>query len=95
MNLHPTEDRIIVKRAEAQNETKYGILLPENSKEAPVKGTVLKVGPGKMNDSGTRQQMDIKENDTVIFSKYSGSEVVHEGEEFLIMKESDVLCIVK
>jgi chaperonin GroES len=90
--LRPLDDRIIVKRVEAEEKTKGGIFLPDTAKEKPQQGKVIAVGAGKLLDNGERATPDVKENDLVLFGKYSGTEVKVEGEEFIIMRESDVLA---
>lgn len=94
MNITPLADRVVVKSLEAEDKTASGIILPDTAKEKPQKGQVLAVGPGKVLDNGTRQPMDVKSGDTVIFAKYAGSEVKLDGEEVLILRESDVLAIL-
>ena len=91
-SLRPLDDRIIVKRVEAEEKTAGGIILPDNAKEKPQKGEVIAVGLGKLLDSGARATPDVKAGDLVLFGKYSGSEVKVEGEEYLIMRESDILA---
>jgi len=94
VNITPLADRVVVKSLEAEDKTASGIILPDTAKEKPQKGQVLAVGPGKVLDNGTRQPMDVKSGDTVIFAKYAGSEVKLDGEEVLILRESDVLAIL-
>jgi len=92
IRIKPLEDRIVVSRTEAEDKTSGGILLPENAKEKPQQGKVLAVGPGKQLDSGERATPDIKDGDTVLFGKYSGTEITVDGEEVVILRESDVLA---
>ena len=92
LELEPLEDRIVVKRLEAEEKTAGGIVLPDTAKEKPQKGEVLAVGPGKMMDDGKRAPMEVKVGDKVLFGKYSGTEVKVSGEECLIMRESDLLA---
>ncbi|MBN1984211.1 MAG: co-chaperone GroES [Chitinivibrionales bacterium] len=92
MNLKPLEDRIIVKALEAEEKTKGGIIIPDNAKEKPQKGQVIAVGPGKFSDQGKRIEMTLKKGDTILFGRYSGTEVKVNSEEYLIMRESDVLA---
>ncbi len=95
MKIKPLHDRVIVKRLEEEEKTKGGIIIPDTAKETPVEGRVIAVGPGRKDDSGKLIPMDVKEGDTVIFSKYAGTEVKLEGEEYLIMREDDILGIVE
>ena len=90
--LRPLDDRIVVKRLEAEEKTAGGIILPDNAKEKPQKGEVVAVGPGKLLDSGSRATPDVKPGDLVIFGKYSGTEVKVDGRELLIMREHDILA---
>jgi chaperonin GroES len=94
MKLKPLGDRIVVKAAPHEEKTKGGLVLPETVKEKPVEGIVVAVGEGKVLDNGKRQPMDVKVKDKIIYSKYSGTEVKLDGEEFLIISERDVLAVV-
>lgn len=94
MKLKPLGDRIVVQAAPQEEKTKGGLVLPDTVKEKPVEGIVVAVGEGKVLENGTRQPMDVKVNDKVIYSKYSGTEVKLEGEEYLILSERDVLAVV-
>ncbi|HKM17180.1 MAG: co-chaperone GroES [Firmicutes bacterium] len=94
MNLKPLGDRVILKVLEAEEKTASGIFLPDNAKEKPQQGKVLAVGPGKYNDEGELIKVQVKEGDVVIFAKYAGTEVKYQGEEYLIVKESDLLAVV-
>ncbi|GBD86210.1 10 kDa chaperonin [bacterium BMS3Abin03] len=94
IKIKPLSDRIVVKPMEAEDKTKGGIILPDTAKEKPVEGTVVAAGPGRKNDEGKVIPMDIKVGDTVLYGKYSGTEVTIEGEEYLIMRESDIFAIV-
>ena len=94
MNLKPLGDRVILKVLEAEEKTASGIFLPDNAKEKPQQGKVLAVGPGKYNDKGVLIKVQVKEGDVVIFAKYAGTEVKYQGEEYLIVKESDLLAVV-
>jgi len=94
MDLKPLEDRIIIKPLDAEEKTSGGIIIPDNAKEKPQKGEVVAVGPGKYSDSGNRIDMTLKKGDTVLYGKYSGTEVKIEGEDHLIMRESDVLAVM-
>ncbi len=93
MNIKPLADRLIVKALPSEEKTKSGIIMPDTAKEKPQEGMVVAVGPGKM-EKGERIAMDVKENDRVIYSKYAGTEVKYDGEEYLILKEADVLAII-
>jgi len=95
LNLQPLADRIVVKPLAQEEKTKSGIVLPDTAKEKPQKGEVLAVGPGRMTEDGTRLPMEVKVGDKVIYSKYAGTEVKIDDEEYLILKETDVLAIVK
>lgn len=92
MNIKPLADRLIVKALPSEERTKSGIIMPDTAKEKPQEGLVVAVGPGKI-EKGERIPMDVKVNDRVIYSKYAGTEVKYEGEEYLILKESDILAI--
>ncbi len=94
MNLKPLGDRIVVKVVEEVERTKGGIVLPDTAKEKPQEAEVVAVGPGGRNDKGERIPMELKPGDRVIFAKYSGAEFKQDDEEYLILRESDVLAIV-
>ncbi len=96
MNIQPLGDRIVVKPLEAETKTKGGILLPDTAKEKPQEGKVVAVGKGKVLDSGSIQSPEVKVGDKVLYGKYSGNEITtKEGEELLIMREEDILAILK
>jgi len=95
VKVKPLHDRILVKRLEEKETKKGGIIIPDTAKEKPQEGEVVAVGPGKVGDDGKRQSMDVKVGDKILFGKYSGSEVKLDGQEFLIMREEDVLCILQ
>jgi chaperonin GroES len=96
MKLKPLEDRIVVKPNEAETQTASGLVIPDTAKEKPQQGAVLAVGPGKRSDStGELIQLDIKEGDTVLYSKYGGTEVTIDGDDLLVLNAPDVLAIVK
>ncbi|MBZ0169219.1 molecular chaperone GroES [Candidatus Methylomirabilis lanthanidiphila] len=95
MKVKPLHDRILVKRLEERETKKGGIIIPDSAKEKPQEGEVIAVGPGKVGDDGKRQPMDVKVGDKILFGKYSGSEVKLDDEEFLIMREEDVLCVLQ
>jgi len=92
IELQPLDDRIVIRRLEAEEKTAGGILLPDNAKEKPQRGEILAVGPGKQLDNGKRAELEVKIGDQVLFGKYSGTEVKVGGEDVLIMRESDLLA---
>lgn len=94
MKLQPLHDRIIVEAAPQEEKSAGGILLPDTAKEKPVKGTVLAVGPGKTLDNGKLAPMEVKVGDNVLYGKYSGTEVTVGGEEYVILRQDDVLAIL-
>ena len=95
MPVKPLHDRVIVKRAEeAEQKSAAGIIIPDTAKEKPQRGTVIAAGEGKKDDNGKRIAMDVKAGDEVLFGKYSGTEVKIDGEEFLIMHETDILGVI-
>lgn len=93
MKIKPTEDRILVKRHKAEEKTSGGIILPDNSKEKLSKGEIIEVGAGRMNDKGELIPMTLKKGQQVIFGKWSGTEI--EGEDLVVMKESDVIAVIE
>lgn len=95
MKLRPLYDRILVQRLEEAATTKGGIIIPDSAKEKPAEGKVIAVGNGKNDDKGKKIPMDIKKGDRILFGKYSGTEVKVDGEDYLIMREDDVLGIVE
>lgn len=95
MKLRPLQDRILVKRVEEEEKTKGGIIIPDTAKEKPAEGKVHAVGNGKVGDDGKRVPLEIKKGDRILFGKYSGTEVKIEGEEYLIMREDDVLGVIE
>lgn len=94
MNIKPLGERIVIKVLESEEKTKSGIVLPDSAKEKPQMGKVLAVGTGKMLENGQRVALDVKVGDQVLFAKYAGTEVKLDGEEYMVMKESDVLAVV-
>lgn len=92
--IRPLGDRILVKRTEAEEKTAGGILLPESAKEKPKEGKVIALGDGKQLDNGERSTFSLKKNDRVLFSAYAGTEVKFDGDEYLIMREEDVLAVI-
>ena len=95
MKVKPLHDRILVKRIEEQEQVVGGIIIPDSAKEKPQQGKVVAAGAGKVDDKGKRTPLDVKEGDTVLFGKYSGQEIKLDGEEFLIMREDEVLAVVE
>ena len=94
MKLRPLQDRILVQRVEEETTTKGGIIIPDTAKEKPAEGKVVAVGKGKLGDDGKPMAMELKTGDRILFGKYSGTEVKIEGEEYLIMREDDVLGVI-
>ena len=94
MTVTPLHDRLIVQSLEEGEQTIGGIIVPDNAKEKPQRGTVIAVGLGKVKDDGGRQQPDVKNGDTILFGKYSGQDIKIDGEDYLIMREDDVLAII-
>jgi chaperonin GroES len=95
MKIRPLNDRLLVQRLEEEEKTSGGIIIPDSAKEKPAQGKVVAVGPGKVNDAGERVELQVKENDVILFSKYGGTDVKLDGEDYLIMREDDVLGIVE
>jgi chaperonin GroES len=95
MKIRPLQDRILAKRIEEQEEQRGGIIIPDTAKEKPQEGKVIAVGNGKVLETGQRVPLDIKAGDRVLFGKYAGSEVKLEGEEFLILREDDILGVIE
>ncbi|CAN5475914.1 co-chaperone GroES [soil metagenome] len=95
MNLTPLHDRVIVKAAKPEEVSKGGIIIPDTAKEKPMQGEVIAVGTGKQSEEGKVTPMAVKVGDTVLYGKYAGTEVNVDGEEFLIMRESDIFAVVK
>ena len=94
MAFRPLGDRVLVKRVEEESKTKGGIIIPDTAKEKPQEGEIIAVGPGARDDNGKVQPLDVKKGDKILFGKWSGTEVKINGEDLLIMKESDILGIV-
>lgn len=94
MKIKPLADRVVVKPSEPEEKTSGGIILPDTAKERPQQGKVVAVGPGRVTDNGTKVPMEVKVGDTVLYGKYAGTEVLIDGEEHLIMRESDILAII-
>ena len=95
MKIRPLQDRIIVKRVQEEEKTKGGIIIPDTAKEKPVEGKVIAVGNGKVLEDGKVRPLDVKAGDRILFSKYGGTEVKIDGEELLIMKESDIMGVIE
>ncbi|MBW8789360.1 co-chaperone GroES [Rhizobium leguminosarum] len=94
MSFRPLHDRILVRRVDSEEKTKGGIIIPDTAKEKPQEGEVIAVGPGARNDAGQIQALDVKVGDRILFGKWSGTEIKINGEDLLIMKESDVMGII-
>lgn len=95
MNIRPLNDRLLVQRLEAETTTASGIIIPDSAKEKPAEGKVVAVGPGKANDKGERIALQVQVGDRVLFSKYGGTDVKLDGEDYLIMREDDILGVVE
>ena len=95
MKLRPLQDRILVQRVKEEEKTKGGIIIPDTAKEKPVEGRVIAVGIGKLSEEGNRIALEVKKGDRILFGKYSGNEIKTEGEEYLIMREDDVLGVIE
>jgi chaperonin GroES len=95
MKIRPLQDRVMVKRLEEETKTAGGIIIPDTAKEKPQKGQIIAAGPGKRNEDGKVQPLDIKKGDKVLFSKYAGTEIKVEGEELLIMREDDIMGVIE
>jgi chaperonin GroES len=94
MKVRPIHDRLIIQRLEEGEQRFGGIIVPDSAKEKPQRGKVFAVGQGKVRDDGSRQQPDVKDGDTILFGKYSGQEIKIDGEEYLILREDEVLAII-
>ncbi len=95
MKIRPLQDRVIVQRIEEEEKTKGGIIIPDTAKEKPQEGKVIAVGKGKVNDDGELLPLSVKEGDKILFGKYSGSEVKVNGNDYLIMREDDILGVLE
>jgi len=95
MKFRPLHDRVVVRRLEAEEKTTGGIIIPDTAKEKPMEGEIVAVGPGARDETGKLVPLDVKEKDRILFGKWSGTEVKLDGEELLIMKESDILGIME
>ena len=95
MNFRPLHDRVVVRRLTAEEKTAGGIIIPDTAKEKPMEGEIVAVGPGSRNEQGQLVTLDVKAGDKILFGKWSGTEVKLDGEELLIMKESDIMGIIE
>ena len=95
VNIKPLEDKVLVQIAEAETTTASGLVIPDSAAEKPQEAVVIAVGPGRLDDNGNRIAVDVKEGDTVIFSKYGGIELKYGGEEFLLLSARDLLAVVE
>ena len=94
MSIRPLHDRLLVKRVAEEEKSKGGIIIPDSAKEKPIEGQVIAVGKGKILDDGSVRPLDVKKGERILFGKYSGTEVKIEGEDYLIMREDDVLGVI-
>lgn len=94
MKIKPLADRVVIKPSESEEKVQGGIIIPDTAKEKPMQGEVVAVGPGKVSESGQKVAMEVKKGDRVLYGKYSGTEVTVDGEDYLIMRESDILAIL-
>lgn len=94
LKLRPLADRVVIKKLDAEEKTAGGIVIPDTAKEKPQQGEILAVGPGKFDENGKRQRMELKDGDKVLFAKYSGTEVKLDGIEYVIMAERDILAVI-
>ena len=95
ISIKPLEDRIVIRQVETEQTTASGLVIPDTAKEKPQEGEVIAVGPGRVDDSGNRIPVDVKVGDVVIYSRYGGTEVKYEGQEFQILSSRDVLAVVE
>jgi chaperonin GroES len=95
MKIKPLNDRVLVLRVEQEEKTKGGIIIPDTAKEKPQEGKIVAAGPGRMDENGNRIALEVKENDRVLFGRYSGTEINLDGVEHLIMREDDILAIIE
>ena len=94
VSIKPLEDRVVIQTVEAEQTTSFGLVLPDTAKEKPQESKVVAVGPGRIDDNGKRVPVDVAEGDLVIYSKYGGTEVKYDGEEYLILSARDILAVV-
>jgi chaperonin GroES len=95
MNVKPLADRVVVKPLEEQETKKGGIIIPDTAKEKPMQGEIMEVGSGRLSDEGKTMPLEVKKGDRVLYGKYSGTEVSIDGDEFLIMRESDIFAVIQ
>lgn len=95
MNIRPLHDRVVVRRLEAETTTKGGIVIPDSSTEKPIQGEVVAVGDGTLLESGERRPLDLRVGDRVLFGKYAGTEVKLDGEELVVMRETDIMAVIE
>jgi chaperonin GroES len=95
MNFRPLHDRVLVKRIDSEEKTRGGIIIPDTAKEKPMEGEVVAVGPGSRNDQGNFIPLDVKKGDRILFGKWSGTEIKINGDDYLVMKETDVMGILE
>ncbi|MBC8519689.1 MAG: co-chaperone GroES [Gammaproteobacteria bacterium] len=95
MNLRPLHDRVVVRRMEEERMSAGGIVIPDSATEKPSRGEIVAAGNGKVADNGSRQEMDVKVGDTVLFGKFAGTEIKVDGEELLVMNESDIMAVIE
>ena len=95
MKIRPLQDRVLVRRVEADSKTKGGIIIPDNAKEKPIEASVIAVGAGKIHDDGTQRPLNVKAGDKVLLVKYSGTEVKIDGDEHLMIREEDILAVIE
>jgi chaperonin GroES len=95
VNIRPLHDRVVVKRIEREEQVRGGIIIPDTAKEKPQEAEVIAVGPGRINEDGSRSPMDVKEGDRVLMGKYSGSEIRIDEDEFVILREDEILAVVQ
>ncbi len=94
MNIKPLADRVVVKAIEEQEVSKSGIIIPDTAKEKPMEGEIIEVGAGRLTDDGTLVNLEVKKGDRVLYGKYSGTEISIDGDDYLIMRESDIFAVV-
>jgi chaperonin GroES len=94
VNIRPLHDRVLVKRIETEEQIRGGIIIPDTAKEKPQEAEVIAVGPGKLSDEGKRSPMDVKEGDRILVGKYSGSEIKIDGNDFVILREDEILAVI-
>ena len=95
VTVKPLDDRVVIKPADREEKTASGLYLPESAKEKPMQGTIVAVGPGKLNDDGSRASLAVKKGDTVLYGKYAGTEVEINGDDHMIMRESELLGVIE